>query len=269
MCVYSVPTHKAVLRLGRYLRLTYDFTPKSNTTMRRSKKSSRKRDNRGSDMTKPTREVARLSVKKNPTLPIRRTSQRTIAVSAANGLDGFGSYDMELEFNVGSISYRFGGTGIYTDNLPNTSEFTNLFENWRLAGVTVRIDTPLGISNSLTNPGTLMPLILYAPDYNDGTGVSRTDLLQYPQLKVHNFYKEGYTPLMFELNPVPLRDIAGSGVLTSYSPMAKAPWLRTADFTTPHYGVKFFFDFFGANTSTSGLPFQVTIFCDLEFTNPK
>lgn len=220
-------------------------------------------------MIQPTREVARLSVKRNPTLPIRRTSQRVIGVSAANGLDGLGSFDMELEFNIGSISYRYGGAAIYTDNLPNTSEFISLFDNWRLAGVTIRIDTPLGISNSLISPGALIPQVLYAPDYNDSTGVTRADLLQFPQLKVHNFMKDGYTPLMFEFHPVPLRDVAGSGILTSYSPMASAPWVRTADFTTPHYGLKFFFDFFGATVSTAALPFQVTIFCDLEFTNPK
>ncbi len=188
-------------------------------------------------------------------------------LNAATGLDGYPYYDMQLVFNIGSVNWRIGGTSIYTDTLPNVTELTNLYDQWRLKGVIVRVDVPLGLSNSLAS-SSISPLVMYAPDYDDSGSAVKADLLQYPQMKVHSFLKDGYTSLMFEFHPKPLRDIAGSGVSTVYGPMATAPWIRTSDTTTPHYGLKFFYDFMGTSANVNS-PLEFTIFTDIELTNPK
>lgn len=93
-------------------------------------------------------------------------------------------------------------------------------------------------------------------------------MLQYPQCRVHNFYKDGYNPFQVTLSPKPLRDVAGSGLSTGYGPMPTAPWLRTADMSIPHYGLKMALDYFGY-VQTINMGLVITIWYDLEFTNPK
>lgn len=148
---------------------------------------------------------------------------------------------MQITFSPGATDWRFDGTSIYQDSLPNLTEFTNLFDQWRLKSVVVRVDVPMGNSNSFQTP-IVYPDIFYIADYDDTGSATLTDIAQYPQMQIHNFNRDGYTPLMFKLSPKPLRDIAGAGISTSYGPMSYAPWIRTANMITPHYGVKLAFN---------------------------
>lgn len=221
----------------------------------------------GNGVTQPTRELRVLPVTNNSVTRIRRAISRVFSVNGSSGIDGYPYWDIQITFNIGSVNWRIGGTSIYTDSLPNVTELTNLYDQWRLARVVVRLDVPLGLSNSLAS-SNVTPLVFYAPDYDDTGSAVKADLMQYPQVKVHSFLKDGYTPLMFEFNPKPLRDVAGSGVSTSYGPMSWAPWIRTADTTTPHYGIKMFIDYM-STTANQNTPFEFTVFADIEFTNPK
>ncbi len=241
-----------------------------NKNKRNNRKASKSQDaavKNGTGTSEPTRELRVLPVRKNPVMRIRRSMSRIFTINASTGIDGYPYYDLQLIFNIGSVNWRIGGTSIYTDTLPNVSELTNLFDQWRLAGVVVRVDIPLGLSNSLSS-SSISPLVIYAPDYDDSGSAQKIDLLQYPQVKVHSFLKDGYTPLMFEFHPKPLRDVAGSGVGTVYGPMETAPWIRTADTTTPHYGIKMLIDFMGTSANVSS-PLEFTIFTDIELLNPK
>jgi hypothetical protein len=175
---------------------------------------------------------------------------------------------MQYSFSPGATDYRFAGVSVYTTALPNVSEFSALFDQWRLKKVIVRIDMPAAYSNSGNSPGIIMPCMYFVSDYDDSQDCTITDMLQYPQCRVHNFYKDGYTPFQVSLSPKPLRDVAGSGIATSYGPMPTAPWLRTADLSTPHYGLKVAFDWFGYTQLTT-VGIVVTIWYELEFTNPK
>lgn len=208
-----------------------------------------------------------LPVKRNPVTTVRRAIQRTFTVNASTGIDSYPYWDLQLVFNIGSINWRIGGTSIYTDSLPNITELTNLFDQWRLDRVVIRVDVPNGFQNSLPTQ-YIIPQVMYAPDYDDSGSAVRADLLQYPQLKVHNFQRDGYTPLMFSFHPKPLRDIAGSGVSTSYGPMTYAPWIRTVDTTTPHYGIKMYIDYLGTSADIRA-PMEFTVFYDISLTNPK
>jgi len=147
------------------------------------------------------------------------------------------------------------------------SEFQNLFDQYRLSKVIVIIDIPAGVFNSVPN-SLCMPQMHYVVDYDDSADAQINDLLQYPQDRIHNFYKDGYTPFILEFSPKPLRDVAGSGLSTTYGPMSTAPWLRTVDMSTPHYGLKLAFDYFGL-PQTTDIPLVMTIWYNMEFTNPK
>ena len=136
-----------------------------------NKKKKSKRLNAGSTRSRnavaPTHELRVLPVRNNSVTTIRRALQRTFILNASSGIDGYSAFDIQMVFYNASVNWRINGTSIYTDSVPNSSEFTNLFDQWRLAKVFVRIDSPLGASNGLPGSGVITPQLLYAPDYDD------------------------------------------------------------------------------------------------------
>ena len=179
------------------------IAPNNKSRKGRSKQvRNRKGQKSGAGTQQPTQELRVLPVKRNPVTTVRRAIQRTFTVNALSGVDSYPYWDLQLVFNIGSINWRIGGTSIYTDAIPDITELTKLFDQWRLDRVVIRVDVPNGFQNSLPT-SYIIPQVMYAPDYDDSSSAGRTDLLQYPQLKVHNFQRDGYTPLMFSFHPKP------------------------------------------------------------------
>lgn len=114
-----------------------------------------------------------------------------------------------------------------------------------------------------------VPLLNYVADYDDPGDLTLTAMQEYPQMRVHSFNQNGYTPLILSLKPVPLRDIAGSGVATGYAPSSVSPFLRTAEMSIPHYGLKFALNSAGASANAVLGYLNVIIWYDLELANPK
>ncbi len=245
--------------------------PKNNKlrVRRRGQRSSRRKQNgsSGDPVSQPPRALSVMPVGVNPVMKIRRAIRRSLAMNSTT-IDGSGtSPTMQFSFAPGATDYRINGVSVYSTAVPSSAEFTNLFDTYRVSGVVFRIDIPAAYSNGGTTP-IVLPNCYFAPDYNDSGDAQITDLLQYPQVQLHNFYKDGYNSLMISLKPKPLRDVAGSGLSTGYSTMEKVPWIRTSEFSIPHYGLKLAFDYFGFNQTTN-IVFVITIWYDLEFTNPK
>jgi len=175
---------------------------------------------------------------------------------------------MQLTFSPGAINFRYAGVSIYNDALPNSSEYVNLFDQYRVRGVSVRIDYD---TNMFSNSGVAYspPLCLFVLDHDDPNDAAVADLLQFPQVITHAFTEGGYKPFIATFNPRPLVDVAGAGVTTGYSPMKTAPYIRTSEMSIPHYGMKMAILSQGASVSATIGYFQVTTFMDLEFINPK
>lgn len=175
---------------------------------------------------------------------------------------------MQLTFAPGATDFRLGGVSIYTDALPNNTEFSQLFDQYRIVGVTVRIDLN---PNAFTNSGVAFtpPIAYFIADYDDPQDATISACLQYPQVLTHSWNTDGYTPFIAHLKPKPLRDVAGSGIATGYSPMAVAPFIRTSDMTVPHYGLKMALANNGASVNAVTGFFLINVFYDMEFINPK
>lgn len=175
---------------------------------------------------------------------------------------------MQLTFAPGSTDFRLGGVSIYTDALPNNTEFSQLFDQYRIAGVTIRIDFSVNVfSNS--GPAYQPPIAYFIADYDDPQDATVNAVLQYPQVITHSWSENGYKPFIVSLKPKPLRDVAGAGITTGYSPMASAPFIRTSEMTIPHYGLKMALVNNGASASAVIGNFLVNVYYDLEFINPK
>lgn len=151
---------------------------------------------------------------------------------------------------------------------PNASELSNLFDQWRMKSVTVRIDWNYN-AYPVSSGNAVAPLLYYVADYDDGGSATAFNLCEYPGVQTHSFLENGYRPLIVKLQPKPLRDVASTGILTAYGPMTTCPWLRTADLTTPHYGLKFAASQFSLGGTALIGSIHITCYVDMDFANPR
>lgn len=206
--------------------------------------------------------------KTNPIHSFRRAVTRQFAWNPAVGIDGFPYNTLQVTFAPGGINWRIAGTSVYTDAVPNATEFTSLYDQWRLKGVVVRFDASTNIySNSGIAYAT--PLVYYIADYDDPNDTTLTDMQQYPQMRVHSFNSGGYSPLILGCKPVPLNTLASAGFLNTFGVGYNDEWLRTAEFSVPHYGLKYAFNANGGTQNTTVTYIQATVWLDFECTNPK
>lgn len=241
----------------------------SNNKSRRTQKRSRRSNSRPEQPPRaPPRILRNIPERRNQIAQFRRSVRRQVYWNPVTGLDGTGTTDMQISFSPGATDWRFGGVSVYTDTLPNNSEFTALFDQWRIKSVILRADYSIhqwdnqGVSYSV-------PLVSYVTDYDDPGQLTLAAMQEYPQQRVHSFMEGGYTPLLLQFEPVPLCDIAGSGLATGYAPSTVAPFLRTAEVSIPHYGLKLALSGFGASANVVQGYFNFVVWYELEFTNPK
>ncbi len=237
------------------------------TKSKRSKKNNKQRkDQRSiSQMALPLLKVPPPS---NVPTRIRRTWTQDIAYYGNNGWFNSSQPDFQINFGASVSNINLGGVGVYGPTTPNASELAALYDQYRLLQVTVRIDWDYN-SYPVSSGTAVAPLLYYVADYDDSTSALIPALLQYPGVQTHSFLENGYRPVIVSLKPKPLRDIASTGMLTGYGPMAIAPWIRTTEMTVPHYGLKFCASQFSLGGTALIGSITITCYIDLEFANPK
>jgi len=198
----------------------------------------------------------------------KRTWALNITMNESTGFLGAG-FDLEFNFALSQSNVNIGGVGTYGPTLPNSSEFSNLFDQFCIKGVRL---TFYHSQNEfvVSSPSIVCPLFTYVVDYDDSNACVLTDLLQYPNVKTHSMLANGTRPLVTRLKPRPLLDVAGTGLLTSYAPSLGADtWISTSYATTPHYGLKLVWNTFGRSSNTD--VGTLTVYCefDLAFRHPK
>lgn len=204
----------------------------------------------------------------NRPFKIRRSWTQDIGYYGSNGWFNTGSSDIQIQFAASSSTIFIGGAAIYGPTTPGSAELSALFDQYKMTQVTVRIDWDYN-SYPVSSGVAVAPLMYYVADYDDSNSALIAALLQYPGVKTHSFLENGYKPLITSIRPKPLRDIASTGILTAYGPMTNAPWIRTSDMTTPHYGLKFCASNFGLGGTALIGNITITAYIDMELANPK
>ncbi len=167
-----------------------------------------------------------------PRLHIRRkkvyTFQRTYLVG---GLNGSTTID------------QFGALNFTLNNFPNASEFTSLFDQYRLLQVSVNF-VPVSSAQALAPLYTVI-------DYDDSTlPTSLNDLLQYQSLQMTQsgqFHSRTLTP-QFDM-------AAYSGAFTSYALSVPGQWVDVASPSVQWYGIKYCLPAF--TTGATGIVFNI------------
>jgi hypothetical protein len=213
--------------------------------------------------------VAKLPKPVNVPFRTRRSLTYQLSWNPALGLGGAGASTLQMSFSPGATDFRIGGVSITAPSLPNASEYSALFDQYKVEKVMVRMDYSGVNAFSNTGVANVPPLALFILDHDDPNDAVVNDLLQFPQVLTHSWVEGGYKPFQVAFKPRPLADIAGSGLSTGYAPTREAPFIRTSEITIPHYGLKMALLNNGGSASAVIGFFQVTVLYDLAFINPK
>lgn len=126
----------------------------------------------------------------------------------------------------------FGGYQFALTDLPNSSEFTNLFDEYMIAKVSVMF-----MPNKLTlntNTAITTPYFLTVIDKDDAaTPSSVNDLVQYPNCR----FTSGNKRLVLTFKPRHTFNLYNGGVTDGYA--TRQGFIDCSNAGVPHYGVKF------------------------------
>lgn len=197
------------------------------------------------------------------------TFKRTVAISAVPWTPSTGvtqgattSPNASFSFSLQNVVFTVGATAT-TYSVPNYTQFTSLFDDWRIKGVAVRMFFA-HTSESSTSNTQGAPMIHYVWDPTDNTVVDETAILQYEGLKQYQFANgastRGFTtfgrPQALLGTGLELTD----GTTTGGRPIPRSGWIETVSPTAEYNGLKMVFPAVGTAAAVGG---RFNIFVDL------
>jgi len=167
-----------------------------------------------------------------------------------------------------SLCYAFGmGTSFQLTDVPNSAEFTGLFNEYRIDKVVIRI-SPVS-SGSFDETAASQASCYMCWDPNDGTPPATSAIMQERDTATLVDFSSG-KEVFLSGTPRPAQQIYTVGQATSYGYADnKALWLdcTSPSDSTPHYGAKFYFrNFVSFLNSGYALRFQPTYYLSLRRT---
>lgn len=164
-----------------------------------------------------------------------------------------------LTFNNMSSEVKTGLNFRLTD-LPNVSEFVNLFDSYKITKIDVIIKpTWTETTVPLSGSAPIIPRIVTAIDYNDSTApTSMDELREYGTCKITDGFKAHRRTIYPKIRGNAYESAGGVGYLTM-----KPQYIDTDDSTVVHYGLKIFME--NGTVSTSGNPWSARVECIYHF----
>lgn len=172
-----------------------------------------------------------------------------------------------LSFQLGGVIPTLNGVVGSGFSLTNYNEYTLLFDSYRIRKVEV---TMFYNSNSSTlGPGTSLPVISMANDYDDQSATDLSSLQQYDSYRCVQFGNNSTGKIKHSLMPKVQSSIQTSGGGTGYgfTPSGN-PWIDCNNSTVNYFGIKGNYDNMNINTGSVGfITFYVKYF--VEFKNTR
>jgi hypothetical protein len=175
-----------------------------------------------------------------------RMTTNTVPITPSTGWNAAG-FDLEISFSLNNTSFYIGGVLAGTAANPGASDFTALYDFYRLESVEVS----LMYGANMFAPGTAavaqLPIMNIAFDPSDLSVTSLSSILQYQNLRTvqlgNQRTQNGY---VVSCKPRPL--LTGGGSATAV--VETNPWLNKDTPTIPYYGLKIFYDNAGSTAAT-------------------
>lgn len=195
----------------------------------------------------------------------RRRTMQNVPITLNAGWGGVG-YDMTLQPNLSFLDVTVSGTTAYSPSLPNVTEFTNLFDQYRIKKVVYRLWASLNNSNSLTNLPN--PLVHIVNDYNSNGSFALTDIEQHPDMKTYQLGTN--KPITWSVTPHVRADVLTiTGITSSSAWNVKHPWIDTTSTNINHLGTRLYLNNQGRNTATDIGTMTIEAIYYVEFKNVK
>lgn len=160
----------------------------------------------------------------------------------------------------GVAAPRTGAIGFTIGSLPDITDFTTLYDQYRINKIKVEFVPGLsGIDGNPMSTSNLfgLPHLHTVVDYDDANAPSTaSQLMQYPgyrRTRGDRTHKRYFTPAI-------ATEVFRSSLSTSYSPKWKA-WCDFASTDVPHYGIKYVADAF----ANSGNQWQWSVYATFYF----
>lgn len=130
-----------------------------------------------------------------------------------------------------TLSDVAGGFMAQLNQVPNYTEFTNLYDMYRINGVRWRISPRANSAEVGTNQGLVK--LFTAVDYDDIVTPSLTDILQYQSLKVTRTDRDHVRYVKPTISQAVYQTAVGTGYGSTRG------WIDCANPTVAHYGLKY------------------------------
>lgn len=155
------------------------------------------------------------------------------------------STTLQMVFSLTAVSFTTGAGPLVAPLVPSSSEFSTLFDQWRIDFVEMEIFFS-GNSQAVFTAGSTLPLLWYADDYDDANNTTLSMIQQYPRVKIAAFGEDGGHVLRHRVVPKASLVVSDGAGTYGNAPQLNGPtWIDVANPGTPHYGVKMCLDTFG------------------------
>jgi len=190
-----------------------------------------------------------------------------MGITLSNGFQGgFPAKDMTMLFSLNAPSIYIGGVSSFTPTMPNVSEFTNLFEFYRIRKVNLTIWST-SIDSTTTSANNALPVIHIVNDKNS-SGTGAFALSDIEQMQGMRTYQLGIKPIKWSCVPYAKQDVLTNNLVTSSSASAvAAPWIDCAVNNIEFYGIKIYLNTMGRNSAidVGSVMFQIEYEMDFKF----
>lgn len=172
----------------------------------------------------------------------RMTNKNTIAKVPSSKVHLFKRTTLTTITQVSNATglYHYIGDGFNQfklSNIPNYTDFTNLFDQYKIVGIKQKfIYSSNSFNQATATYNNQMPMLLHVLDFDDGTAL--TTVNEYNQYDTCRISRTDKTFVRY-FKPKVAQATYGSGVFTSYATPNSNPWIDGASINVEYYGNKF------------------------------
>lgn len=205
--------------------------------------------------------------------PARRTGVsrglRTRGIHYFSRYGFYGQVTMALPAVTGQyfgVSLCRGITDIYVDpvagiSLPGATEFTNLFDQYKVLSYTVEFRPRYSGTDYAYTPNNGIPTIYWIYDQDDSALLSVNALMEHPYVRSAQLIKPVRITVKY---PCVAAEVYSSAIATGYQ-TRKAPWLDCNSNGVAHYGFKYMVQ----GQPGTNVMMDIRVKWNLAFKNPR
>lgn len=170
-------------------------------------------------------------------------------VTDAGGIPKFAvnltrSNTMQFTYSLEGVNVLMDGVSVFTAPLPSYTEFTNLFDNYRIDRIAcwcLPTWDSANVTSAATQSASGLPWLFHAVDYDDASVTQSTAIMQYGNCKMTQLSGDN-SKIMRSWIPRSQTAAQAGGANAGGLRPAKLAWVDTASTNVTHYGLKIALD---------------------------